>query len=129
MLIGVLERKPELNYDEQGTASMPLYLMVNWLAQVDNDEREKQTERFAVLTSGWLSEWCSQYLHLGGTIAVEGYLRMRHEHDNSSWRILMYITAVNVKVITNGEIDAEFEDEKITWASQPMYPEAYHPFH
>jgi single-stranded DNA-binding protein len=128
MLVGVLEREPVLNYDEQGTALMQLYLVVNWFVKTDNDEAKRQIERFAVFTSEGLAEWGYRYLQLGDIIAVEGYLRMRHEQDSSSWRIMMDITAVNIKVITDDERDAEFEDEKIIWISRSMYLDWFHPF-
>jgi single-strand DNA-binding protein len=100
MLIGVLNRDPEMNYTEQGLAVTRLSLLASWPSKM-RGVREKETGQFDILTWGELAELCSRLLNKDDNVSVEGYLRIRKYRDRGSWRIIADIMAYSVELMVD----------------------------
>lgn len=81
MIIGHLGRAPELRYTPSGrpVASFSVATTRNWMSA--DGERHEETEWFNVVAWGSLAEICSQYLHKGKRVYVEGRLQTRRWED------------------------------------------------
>ncbi len=83
LLMGNLTKDPELRYTPQGTAVVNLRLAVN--RRFKNKNQENKEEVCFITAVAWdkQAETCSQYLHKGSPIFVEGRLQSRSWEDNS----------------------------------------------
>lgn len=82
MIIGHLGRAPELRYTPSGrpVANFSVATTRNWVSS--DGERHEETEWFNVVAWGSLAEICSQYLHKGKRVYVEGRLQTRRWEDS-----------------------------------------------
>lgn len=82
MIIGHLGRAPELRYTPSGrsVANFSVATTRNWVSA--DGERHEETEWFNVVAWGSLAEICSQYLHKGKRVYVEGRLQTRRWEDS-----------------------------------------------
>jgi len=78
ILIGNLTRDPELRYTPQGTAVCTIGLATNrsW-TPTDGGDRQEETEFHRIVAWAKLAEICSQLLHKGRKVYVEGRLQTR----------------------------------------------------
>lgn len=78
MLIGNMTRDPELRYTPQGTAVCTLGIATNrrWTSSDSGDQKE-ETEFHRLVAWAKLAEICSQVLHKGRSVYVEGRLQTR----------------------------------------------------
>ncbi|MCH8814846.1 MAG: single-stranded DNA-binding protein [Chloroflexi bacterium] len=77
MIIGNLGADPEMRYTADGTAMTSFRVAASRNYTGSDGERREETEWFAVIAWRKLAELCSQYLHKGSKIYVEGRLKTR----------------------------------------------------
>ncbi|TSC85815.1 MAG: single-strand DNA-binding protein [Microgenomates group bacterium Gr01-1014_16] len=77
LLIGNLTRDPEMRYTPQGTAVCTFGMATNRSWVTDNGEKREETEWHRIVAWNKLAELCSQLLHKGRRIYVEGRLQTR----------------------------------------------------
>ena len=95
MLIGNLGRDPEMNYTQSGTAITKFSLAVNRRTKAQSGEWQDETEWFNIIAWDKLAERCSQYLHKGNKVFVEGRLTQRKYVDRNN------VDRLSVEVIIN----------------------------
>lgn len=77
LLIGNLTRDPEMRYTPQGTAVCTFGMATNRSWVTDGGEKREETEWHRIVAWNKLAELCSQLLHKGRRIYVEGRLQTR----------------------------------------------------
>lgn len=79
LLIGNLTRDPELRYTAQGTAVCTFGVATNrqW-TPAEGGERQEEVEYHRIVAWAKLAEICSQILHKGRKVYVEGRLQTRN---------------------------------------------------
>ena len=77
LLIGNLTRDPEMRYTPQGTAVCTFGMATNRTWVTDNGEKREETEWHRIVAWNKLAELCSQLLHKGRRVYVEGRLQTR----------------------------------------------------
>lgn len=82
MLIGNLTRDPELRYTPSGTAVCTFSLATNrdWTGQ--DGQKQEDTQFHRLVAWGKLAEICSELLHKGRKIYVQGRLQTRNWQTN-----------------------------------------------
>ena len=76
ILIGNLGRDPEMSYLQDGTAITKFSLAVHRYGRNTSGERGSDTEWFNVVAWRQLAERCSQFLHKGSKVYIEGRLSL-----------------------------------------------------
>lgn len=76
MIIGNLGKDPEMRYSQNGNPVTSFSVAVNRVYTAGG-ERKEETEWFRVSAWNRLAETCSQYLHKGSKVYVEGRLQTR----------------------------------------------------
>src|SRR3989338_5417193 len=76
-LIGNMTRDPEMRYTPQGTAVCTFGVATNRSWVTDGGEKREETEWHRIVAWNKLAELCSQLLHKGRRIYVEGRLQTR----------------------------------------------------
>ena len=74
LIVGHLGREPEMRYSPSGQAVTNFNLAVNRQHSGSNGQSSKETTWFRVSTWGKTAENCSEYLHKGSLVLVEGRL-------------------------------------------------------
>jgi len=98
-LMGNLTRDPEMRYSQQGTAIATLGLAVNRVTGTGPDRKEDVLFINAV-TFKQIAERCSQYLHKGSPVMVEGRLQSRNWTDkDGNKRTTTEVVAENVQFL------------------------------
>jgi len=83
MIIGRLERSPEMRYTPSGRPVTSFSVATNRSWVNAEGERRKDTEWFNVVAWGTLAEICKQYLTKDQQVYVEGRLQTRGWEDQS----------------------------------------------
>jgi len=107
-LIGNLTKDPELRYIPSGSAVCNLGLAIN--RTYTNAEGEKQEDVTFVDIVCWnkLAEACSQYLHKGSPVFVEGRLQQKSwETEDGSKRSKHEVVARTVQFLNGKPKDEE----------------------
>ena len=81
MIIGQLERDPEMRYTPSGRPVTSFGLAVSRSWTTSDGDRREEIEWFNVVSWGGLAEICKQHLHKGRTVYVEGRLQTRGWED------------------------------------------------
>jgi single-strand DNA-binding protein len=81
MIIGHLGRDPEMRYTPIGRPVTTFSVATNRAWHSADGERHEETEWFNVVAWGSLAEICSQHLHRGQQVYVEGRLQTRRWDD------------------------------------------------
>jgi single-strand DNA-binding protein len=81
MIIGHLGRDPEMRYTPTGRPVTTFNLASTRAWHSADGERHEETEWFNVVAWGSLAEICSQHLHRGQQVYVEGRLQTRRWDD------------------------------------------------
>jgi len=81
MLIGNLGKDPEMNYTPSGVAVTKFTIAVNRVTKGADGGKEKETDWFNVVAWRQLAEICTQYLHKGSKVYIEGRLTQRKYTD------------------------------------------------
>ncbi|GHO74708.1 hypothetical protein KSD_24790 [Ktedonobacter sp. SOSP1-85] len=101
LLIGNLGRDPEMSYLQDGTAITKFSLAVSRPARSSGGERERETDWYNVTAWRQLAERCSQYLHKGSKVYVEGRLVQRKYMDKSGVeRVSIDVTLTDMEMLT-----------------------------
>ena len=99
LLIGNLTRDPEMRYSQQGTAIATLGLAVSRVTGT-GPERKEEVLFINVVTFKQLAERCSQHLHKGRPVMVEGRLQSRNWTDkDGNKRTTTEVVAENVQFL------------------------------
>jgi len=77
LIIGNLGADPEMRYTADGTAMTSLRVASSRNYTSSDGERREETEWFSVIAWRKLAELCSQHLHKGSKVYVEGRLKTR----------------------------------------------------
>jgi single-strand DNA-binding protein len=78
MLIGNLGRDPEMSYTPAGKAITKFSLAVNRRSRDrDTGESREETQWFYIVAWDRLAETCSNYLHKGSKVYIEGRMTSR----------------------------------------------------
>ncbi|OGG05655.1 hypothetical protein A2872_04535 [Candidatus Gottesmanbacteria bacterium RIFCSPHIGHO2_01_FULL_42_12] len=126
MLIGNLTRDPEMRYTPQGTAVTTFGVATNRSWKTDAGEVKEEADFHKIVAWNKLAELCSQLLHKGMKVYVEGRLQTRSYtgQDNVQRTVteiviedMMILTPKSsAPVATGGETVPE---EKVTSAEAP----------
>jgi single-strand DNA-binding protein len=94
MLIGNVGREPEMSYTPTGSAVTKFTLAVNrrWNDR-QSGEKKEETTWFNIVAWDKLAETCSQYVHKGSKLFVEGRFATRTytDKDNIERRVFEVI--------------------------------------
>jgi single-strand DNA-binding protein len=82
MIIGNLGRDPEMRYTPSGRPVTTFSVGTTRTWHSSDGDRHEETEWFNVVAWGNLAEICSQYLHKGKQVYVEGRLQTRSWDDS-----------------------------------------------
>ncbi len=74
IIVGNLGRDPEMRYTPSGQAVTSFSVATNRQYTTNNGEKVKETTWFRISAWGRLAETCSQYLHKGSKVLIEGRL-------------------------------------------------------
>ncbi|HEX9015836.1 MAG TPA: single-stranded DNA-binding protein [Chloroflexota bacterium] len=100
MIIGNLGRDPEMRFTPNGKPVTTFSVAVNRVYNTTEGERKEETEWFRVSAWNKLAETCSQYLHKGSRVYVEGRLRTRTwEGQDGLKRTELEITANDMIIL------------------------------
>lgn len=92
MLIGNLTRDPELRTTQNGTNVASFGLATNSVWTDASGQRQEKVEFHNIVTWKRLAEICSQYLHKGSKVYIEGRLQTRSWDDQTGNK--RYITEI-----------------------------------
>ena len=129
LIVGRLGREPEMRYTPSGQPVTNFNLAANRQYADANGETAKETIWFKVSAWGKTAETCSQYLHKGSLVLVEGRLpgdpetggpRLYNRKDGSS-ATSFEVSASTVRFLSGneGESDANANDSN----TSPLYGE------
>ena len=98
ILIGRLTADPELRYTQQGVAVTTFRVAVDW--PYTNQQGERETDFFPVVTWRKLAETCAHNLNKGRLVAVEGRLQNRqYTRQDGSKGWVTEVIADNVRFL------------------------------
>lgn len=101
MLIGNLGRDPEMNYTPSGQAVTKFSLAVNRrMKDRDTGERRDETTWFNIVAWAQLAETCSQYLHKGSKVYIEGRMASRKYTNKDGLEVTAWeVTATEMEML------------------------------
>lgn len=119
-LIGNLTRDPELKYVPGGTAVSNLGLAVNRKYRDQNGELKDITCFITVVVWGKQAENCSEYLHKGSSIFVEGNLQSRSwENQDGQKRNVIEVRAGRIQFLGKfSSPKAKKEEEEVVFEEE-----------
>jgi single-strand DNA-binding protein len=99
-LIGNLGGDPEMRYTAAGRAFTSFSVACGRTYTTAEGERKEETEWFRVTAWNKLAEICSQYLHKGSKVFVEGRLSSRTwEGQDGQKRFSLEVTADEMQIL------------------------------
>ena len=102
MLIGNLGKDPVMNYTQNGTAITRFSIAVNRRTRTPNGDWQDETEWINIVAWDKLAERCSQFLHKGNKVFVEGRLTQRKfvgSKDNVE-RLMVEVVINDMEMLT-----------------------------
>jgi single-strand DNA-binding protein len=103
MVIGTVERDPEMRFTPAGKAVTSFTLGIDEEWNTSEGARKKATEWFNIVAWGPLAETCNDELEAGACVYVEGRLQTRSWEDAQGTRnTLTEIVASDVKRLPGG---------------------------
>src|SRR5690606_6902504 len=124
ILVGRLASEPELRYSVNGTAVTNFRLAVD--RPFTNQQGERETDFFTVVTWRKLAEVCAHNLGKGRLVAVEGRLQTRsYQAQDGSARWMTEVVAENVRFLDwpKGEQGSQGEaDGGDDWGDEDSVP-------
>ena len=104
ILVGNLTRDPELRYTPSGTAVANLRLAVNRKFRDKSQQLKDETCFITAVVWSKQAETCSQYLHKGSSLLVEGRLQSRSWEDTQTGkqRSVIEVLAERVQFLGGG---------------------------
>jgi single-strand DNA-binding protein len=133
ILIGNLTRDPELRYTPKGMAVAKVGLAVNRQWKSESGEKKEEVTFIDVDVWGRTAENVGQYMRKGGSILIEGRLKLDQWDDKQSGqkRSRLGVTAETVQFLASGkkgEQPAAPTGEKFSDVPAPLPPEEDPPF-
>lgn len=113
ILMGYLTRDPEVKYTTSGTARATFGMAINW-GYTDRQSGEKKEEVcFVNVTAfGRTAEICSEYLHKGSPLFLEGRLSYyAYETETGEKRSSLSVVAENIQLLPRGGERAPVEGQ------------------
>lgn len=116
MIIGHLGRDPEMRYTPSGKPVTSFSVATSRSWKSSQGERRTETEWFNIVAWGSLAEICSQYLHKGERVYIEGRLQTRKwEDDDGNKRSTVELIANEMIMLADkkkkdGELPEEADD-------------------
>lgn len=92
MLIGNLGQDPETRYTQNGAAVTNFSIATSERWKDTLGEQKEQTEWHRIVAFGRLAEICSEYLHKGSKVYIEGRIQNRSWDDKDGNK--KYITEI-----------------------------------
>ena len=83
MIIGNLGRDPEMKYTASGKPITTFSVAVGRTSRQPDGNMQEETEWFRIVAWDKLAETCSQYLHKGSKVYIEGRVQTRKWTDQS----------------------------------------------
>lgn len=105
MVVGRLTRDPEMKYVPSGSPVVNIGIAINKRYKKD-DEWQEQTSFINFVAWNKLAEICSEYLHKGSLVYVEGEIQSRSwETDDGAKRTVIEIKANNITFLDKKETE------------------------
>jgi single-strand DNA-binding protein len=99
-LLGNLGGDPEMRYTPAGKAFTSFSVACGRTYTTADGERREETEWFRITAWGRLAEVCSEYLHKGSRVYVEGRLASRTwEGADGQKRFSLEVTAAELQIL------------------------------
>jgi single-strand DNA-binding protein len=96
MLIGNLGRDPEMSYTPSGKAITKFTVAVNRRSRDrDTGERREETQWFNIVAWDQLAETCTQYLHKGSKVYLEGRMTSRKYTNKDGVEVTAWEVVLN----------------------------------
>ena len=127
ILIGNLGADPEIRYSQSGSQVATFNVATTERRKGQDGQMQEQTEWHRIVAWSKLAEICSQYLHKGSKVYLEGKLHTRKWPDQGGIeRYTTEIVAREMKML-DGKKDGQQQQQ---WDPQPqrMVPEQPVPF-
>ena len=127
ILIGNLGADPEIRYSQSGSQVATFNVATTERRKGQDGQMQEQTEWHRIVAWSKLAEICSQYLHKGSKVYLEGKLQTRKWTDQGGIeRYTTEIVAREMKML-DGKKDGQQQQQ---WDPQPqrMVPEQPVPF-
>jgi single-strand DNA-binding protein len=116
LLIGNLGRDPEMRYTPGGKPVTTFSLAAGRTYTTPEGERREVTEWFHVVAWRRLAEICSQHLHQGSRVYVEGRLQTRYWQDADGRRQQRVEIVAQEMIVLDGGARAAFGHERASSA-------------
>ena len=129
MIIGRLGRDPETRYTQSGSPVCSFKIACSEKYKDASGNMQENTEWVPIVAWGKLAEICSQYLHKGSKVYLEGKLRTLKWHDKEGGtRYTTEIVAREMKMLDSRRDSGQQQDQAWNPQAQRMVPEADVPF-
>ena len=128
ILIGNLGDDPTVRYTQSGSPVCSFRIACSEKYKDASGNMQENTEWVPIVAWGKLAEICSQYLHKGSRVYIEGKLQTRKWQDKEGGtRYTTEIVAREMKML-DGKEDGQQQNQQ--WQPQPqrMVPEEPVPF-
>jgi single-strand DNA-binding protein len=109
ILIGHLGQDPELRYTPAGQKNCRFSLATSKKFITDGEARER-TEWHNIVAWNKLAEICSEYLHKGSQVFIEGEIQYQNYEKDGQIRYFTVINARTMKML--GRRDAARQDDQ-----------------
>ena len=101
IIAGNVGRDPEMRYTPSGQAVTSFSVATDDSYKASDGERVKRTIWFRISAWGKLAETCSQYLHKGSKVLVEGRLQANESGNPETFQRSDGSTSASFEVIAN----------------------------
>lgn len=129
ILIGNLGRDPEVRYTPTGTAVAKFSIATTDKWSDKSGEKQERTEWHRIIAWGRLGEICSEYLHKGMSVYIEGRIQTREWTDSEgAKRQVKEIVANVMQMLGNKGRDQRSEDRGQTTEDREPVPKEDIPF-
>jgi len=100
-LVGFLGREPKIAYSETGNpvVNLSVATTVTWYDRNNNNKKESRTDWHRIVAWRKLAETCSQFLHRGSQVLVEGRLQTRSYEWKGETRFVTEVIASRIQFL------------------------------
>lgn len=120
VLIGNLTRDPELKYTPSGSPVAKFGLAVNRTYTNKQGEKVQGVDFIDIVTWAKLAELCTEYIHKGSPVAIEGRLQYSSWETDGQKRSKIEVVAENVQFLgkPGDSGDSNREPAKVSGAAE-----------
>jgi single-strand DNA-binding protein len=111
MLIGRLGTEPELRYTQQGVPITTFRMAISRQWRDSESNLREETEWFTIVAWNRLAEICSNFLHKGARVYIEGRLQNRSWDDQSGEKRYRTEIVANDMIILEGRGGERLESD------------------